>query len=419
MYFSIRSAIAALLCMTLTTVASAAEPEPLALKTLQNPGKNRVAVTVFDVGQGNCALISCPNGKKVMMDCGTRSSSKSGDRVPNAKRLFDAIVGDTGVEALFLSHSHVDHYSLVDDFLKTSVPTIVMGGRKADYSREGFPAWLRTQPAATTLFTEGMPSDYQDHPGAPFPSVPCGERATDGIYVLGINTVASNNPNAHSIVAMLRHTASGKDPFSMMFLGDAPTQVEQLVLERYEPHAAFLDTDVVLAAHHGARRVIRPPNTDTWLEATTPDAVIYSAGRNKRYGHPNCGTVDQYLAYTSPISGDPHSLSCSQGRRAGSPMWRDATDFGSAQFNTQNSGAVVTVYDGDANRMTVYTCPGNQLASCTGTTVTTSRKRPASSLESDDETGSPKKARRSSPTAGEDGRPAPLASRGEARSSRE
>ena len=52
------------------------------------------------------------------------------------------------------------------------------------------------------------------------------------------------------------------------------------------------DVDLLKAAHHGARDGVTPG----WLQATRPEVVVISVGRDNGYGHPHPWAMRYYQA---------------------------------------------------------------------------------------------------------------------------
>ncbi|NES68663.1 MAG: hypothetical protein F6K24_27255, partial [Okeania sp. SIO2D1] len=62
--------LAAIILTMVTTVSPAT-----AALTWQDirGGNGNIAVSMINVGQGNCVVIGCPNGNKLLADCGSSS----------------------------------------------------------------------------------------------------------------------------------------------------------------------------------------------------------------------------------------------------------------------------------------------------------------------------------------------------------
>jgi competence protein ComEC len=118
--------------------------------------------------------------------------------------------------------------------------------------------------------------------------------------------------NDDSVVVEVRFGAA-----SLLLTGDAEAAAEADVARVLEPAGVR----VLLAAHHGSA------TSSTWplLRAAAPAAVVVSAGRGNRYGHPHPAVLDRYRA------------------------------LGAAVFRTDLDGAVSLRTDGRAVEVATYT----------------------------------------------------------------
>jgi competence protein ComEC len=114
--------------------------------------------------------------------------------------------------------------------------------------------------------------------------------------------------NDDSIVIELRYR-----DVSILLPGDIGREVERALI----PALRLAPTVILKAAHHGSAT----STSDEWLDATKPSAVIFSAGRNNRFGHPAPAVVERV-------------------ERRGVPM-----------FNTASDGAVFVETDGRSVRV--------------------------------------------------------------------
>ena len=84
--------------------------------------------------------------------------------------------------------------------------------------------------------------------------------------------------------------------FSMLLTGDANISAEEIMLRR--PDAAqALRANVLKAGHHGSETSTCP----AFLAAVHPQTVVFSCGRNNRYGHPSQEVVDRCAAMGAMI----------------------------------------------------------------------------------------------------------------------
>lgn len=110
---------------------------------------------------------------------------------------------------------------------------------------------------------------------------------------------AANAPlTGNDASCVLRIQAGGQ---SVLLSGDIERAGEAMLLRE---HNADLDSDVLIAPHHGSRS----SSTPAFVTAVSPAVVIYSAGYRSQFGHPSPEVVERYLAggataYNTALSG--------------------------------------------------------------------------------------------------------------------
>ena len=74
--------------------------------------------------------------------------------------------------------------------------------------------------------------------------------------------------------------------FSVLFTGDIGRKVEEKLVKLYPE----LKVDVLKTPHHGSRFF----NSKSFIEATRPDAVVFSSGYLNRMKHPHPEMLGRY-----------------------------------------------------------------------------------------------------------------------------
>jgi len=231
------------------------------------PGFMRVVF--LDVGQGDSTLLQFPDKRAVLVDTGgvPGASFDIGERVvfPSVRAL-----GVSSIDTLVLTHGDPDHIGGAPAVLRRLSPRQIW---------EGVPVPphvpLRELASAARLS------------GAAWRTVQSGDRELSG----GVEIRVLHPPppewerqrvrNEDSVVLELRLGS-----VSIVLPGDIGREAEQSL----NPTLSTAPITVVKAPHHGSAT----SSTEPFIAAIHPAAVIFSAGRNNRFGHPAPVVVARY-----------------------------------------------------------------------------------------------------------------------------
>lgn len=260
-------------------------------------GDGKLHVTMFDVGQGDCVLVTFPNGRTLLVDTGgvtTRGAFDIGDRVVgptlrHRQRLT--------LDYLAVTHGDPDHVggarALVRDFAPREIwwgppvanhqPEVTLRA-EADRLRA---AW-RTLQRGDRLEVGGV--DLRVH----HPPPPDWER----------QRVRNND----SLVIELRHGT-----VSVLLTGDITREVEEELL----PTLDLLPIVVLKVPHHGSAT----SSSRAFVDRLRPAVALIGVGRGNMYGHPVPHVLERY-------------------REAGTEVFRTDRD---GQIDVWSDGEVVSV----------------------------------------------------------------------------
>ncbi len=218
-------------------------------------------VVALDVGQGDATLVEFPNGARWLVDAGGLPGSvvfDIGERVV-APSLWAR--GTGRLDALVLTHGDPDHVggatAVIADFAPSIFDGIPVPGhvplqRLRDHARTRHRTWGRL--VRGELWTIGGAHLRVWHPPPP-------------------DWERQRVRNDDSLVIELRY-----GDVSIVLPGDVGAEVERSLAGAIPP----APHRVLKAAHHGSAT----STSDTWLDALRPEAVVFSCGRENRYGHP-------------------------------------------------------------------------------------------------------------------------------------
>ncbi len=233
-------------------------------------------VVFLDVGQGDSTVARLPDGRVLLVDAGglPGSAFDVGERVVRpALRAF----GVRAIDTLVLTHGDPDHIGGAPAILRRFGPRVIW---------EGVPV-----PPHAGLREIGAQASAS---GASWRSLQAGDRESSG--GVEIRTLHPPRPewerqrvrNEDSVVLELR-----LGDVSIVLPGDIGREAENIL-------TPMLDTrpiTIVKAPHHGSLT----SSTESFVSALHPAAVVFSAGRNNRFGHPAPAVVARYRALHSLV----------------------------------------------------------------------------------------------------------------------
>lgn len=202
----------------------------------------------FDIGQGDAALITTPEGRRILIDAG-----------PGNGAVVMALARE-GIDTLDLvvaSHNHADHIG--------GMPMVFAAFVVKAYVENGVPHTTATYRRTLDAIEREAGLQYL--------------RATDRVITIGTVTVRILAPprsdgthNNNSVGTLIEYGA-----FRALYTGDSETPE----LMAWLASGRVPRVTLVKVAHHGGTN----GTTAEWVRATSPAIAIISVGGNS-YGHP-------------------------------------------------------------------------------------------------------------------------------------
>ncbi|MEP5611890.1 MAG: MBL fold metallo-hydrolase [Cyclobacteriaceae bacterium] len=257
-----------------------------------------VEVTIVDVGAGLGSIIKTPSGKYIIYDGG------NGNHVHTfLKSIYDL---GSDVQMIIGSHTDSDHWgaikeiardysvkqALITSYRPDGLPATVSDGIAELNKQEG----IQFRDLASKAIAPGTLIYQEDGFGLRFIS---GFGQRDDVFAKELGTNASKLRNAASIVIRLEYQDR-----AILFTGDAvgleeckksdcDCDYDCISTEKFMLDSAsqFLESDVIIASHHGARNASCPD----FIEAVNPDYVIFPSGN--KHKHPHHITAMNYQSF--------------------------------------------------------------------------------------------------------------------------
>ncbi len=241
-------------------------------------------VDFLDVGQGDSALVTFPDGATLLVDGGGRPGPFQRDADSDGEESFERDTRSIGeaVVSEFLWQRGVDH---VDYILATHADADHIDGLN-DISRN-----FRVRAALVARTPKNDPEFARFSATAlaqqiPIQTIAGGDQLRFGdvsINVLWPPPVQSNDlPSQNNDSIVLRMICGRR---SFLLTGDIEARAEEALAPFAEIRA-----DVVKVAHHGSKT----SSTPRFIAAAQPRYAVISVGQNSMFGHPSPDVVKRW-----------------------------------------------------------------------------------------------------------------------------
>jgi competence protein ComEC len=259
----------------------------LAFVTLHplSPGQpdGKLHLDFLDVGQGDSALVTMPDGTTLLVDGGGRPNffRPTGGQPVEADRrsIGEAVVSEflwakglDRVDYVLPTHADADHIDGLNEVLQNfSVRSALVARTPAtDPEYAKFAATMAAQGTHLEVIRGGDTLQF-------------GAVAATVLWPRGSADVNAPSQNNDSVVLRLQ---LGERAF--LLTGDIEKDAENALLNQHEN----LRVDVVKVPHHGSKT----SSTAGFVAATQPHFAIISVGQKSMFGHPHKEVVDRWLA---------------------------------------------------------------------------------------------------------------------------
>ena len=224
-------------------------------------GASELAVTFFDIGQGDSTLIVSPTGKRVLIDGGP---PEAGERLVGylaARRI-------SSIDLVILTHPHADHLGGLKRVVG-AVPIKMFIDAAYPSNSPGYTGLLNALSMRGVVVKQATAGRQMDLGGGAL------------LTFLGPPTPwlthTRSDINANSVVARL--TWQNR---TALFTGDSEPETERWLLAQKDRGAGVLRAELLKVAHHGGRF----SSTTAFLQAVAPRIAVISVGTGNDYGHP-------------------------------------------------------------------------------------------------------------------------------------
>lgn len=235
--------------------------EQTGLRNTSQSDSELMYVNFIDVGQGNCTLVTCGD-EAILIDSG---------EVGMAQTVISYIknLDITELDCVIVTHPHTDHMGGMTKLLyEFEIGDLVMPEIPDDI----IPT-TKTYEKFLTAVSDNAENVIAAEPGQTYSY---GEMTLEIFAPLR----DYDDLNDMSVVSRISYGET-----SVMFTGDATTEVEQDLLKRKVDYSA----DLLNVGHHGSKT----SSSREWLEAVNPEYAVICCGMNNDYGHPHADVTDR------------------------------------------------------------------------------------------------------------------------------
>jgi len=312
-HFRLVCALVALLVVVCATTVARAQPV------------GQLEVKVFNIGQGDAILVTCPDGDHhLLIDSG---DTRYPDSAKNFKAAMDAMfaAGQRHLTTVVASHPHQDHIG--------SMEWVLTNFDIDNYVDSGNPGDTATFNRVNKLRLDHIQHKHMHYVNGKENSgntVPFCPKVT--LHTLEPWAVDSDlsDPNDRSVAVRLDYQSK-----SFLFVGDIEGPAEDAMLNQFSAaERALLDVDVLKVGHHGSDT----SSSAALLNAVTPDVALISCGEkevgtNDRYKHPRLSTLRRF---DDRFKNNPEN----------GKVWAYDADKKQWRQETRHKGLWLTVVDG-------------------------------------------------------------------------
>jgi competence protein ComEC len=247
----------------------------------------RLHVDFLDVGQGDSALVTMPDGATLLIDGGGRPNidwkrnDLDGDEAfeRDTRSIGERVVseflwsrGMDRVDYILPTHADADHIDGLNDIARNFKVRAAIVSRSPDAEPEyaRFAATMRSMKVPIERIGAGDILRF-------------GDVAFDVLWPPPVDDGAAPWRNNDGTVLRLRYGTQ-----TLLFLADIEKEAERQLLNE----GTDLASTIVKVAHHGSRT----SSTQEFVNATRASWAVISVGRTSIFGHPNQEVVDRWRA---------------------------------------------------------------------------------------------------------------------------
>ena len=240
--------------------------------------KGTLRIDFLDVGQGDSALVTLPNGATLLIDGGGQPQFLNNAATPRQRSIGQIVVceylwyrGLDSVDYVLATHADADHIDGLNDVVTNFKVRSALVARTPSNDAE-------YQKFAQTLTQTSTPVQVVQAGDV----LRFGDVEAEVLWPPAMTTVDAPSRNNDSVVFKIRY---GERTF--LLTGDIEKSAETFLSS-----ADMVRADVVKVPHHGSRT----SSSEQFVSAVKPRLAVISVGQRSMFGHPHPEVVERWRA---------------------------------------------------------------------------------------------------------------------------
>ncbi|MEP6900170.1 MAG: ComEC/Rec2 family competence protein [Actinomycetota bacterium] len=247
----------------------------------------RLHIDFLDVGQGDAALVTFPNGETLLVDGGgkpnfnnlyvKREMEEPESFAPDVSTIGESVVsrflwekGYSQIDYILATHADADHIQGLVDVAKNFRVRAAFFGRTPEKDEDFAELYkiLQKRKIEISKLKRGDVLSFD-------------KASVEILYPEADDSPEVVSDNNHSIVLRILF---GTKKF--LLTGDIEKETESFLLENPQ----FLQANIVKVAHHGSRT----SSTQSFIDAVKAEYAIISVGKTSQFGHPHKEVLERW-----------------------------------------------------------------------------------------------------------------------------
>ncbi len=344
----------------------AARPKLASMRALPPAQLDQVNIAYIDMGQGDCTIISLPNNRVVVVDCGS-SAALDEDIFEKAQQLLASWAKGKSIDVI-LTHPDKDHYNKIRRLVSEVKPSIMVGNLYFSRSQSNNSplGYYKEDALGKNLRLLGLPRlvevtintnknsqtiwinffDYKDGISTPLTSnnlvlyqgtTTKGKAWSLSIIAGNVQTTSKTPSIQSNCVSLITLVTLGSE--KLLLMGDATSETMGYLYDKQSQE--INNVSIFQVPHHGSDGSMP---TDVFKNLVDPESLRISVGLlSNGYKLPRYTVIDSWLKCKSILSAT----------EVATDYWKLPTDF--PQYRTTSDLETILSnkwkgYDYDQNK---------------------------------------------------------------------